>query len=511
MKKLILCFAMLLTYQITPAFADQDTTEERLMFRYRAATEDELNLMRTGGINLKAAIIVQEILPGFPSTQSEFKPNDIVLMVNGQSAITLEALEKLVAQIEPADKIKLSYINFPQEGRTRGARGVPLFKLVKGGVQKTLYYTLAVIKSKLEDKPPVSTKPVDTSSPGTSTPTVSESIKNKLAFADQGTTEERLMFRYRAATEAELIQMRTDRGIHLKAAIIVTQILPGFLSTQSEFQPDHIVLMVNGQSAITPEALEKLVAQIEPADKIKLSYIDMTAVKQVPKRTNTTSKGGQGYGFELVKGGVQKTLYYTLAVSKSKLEDKPPVSTKPVDTSSPGTSTPTVSEPTNLPVAKVVGIKTEFDPFKALYSISSDSSLIKIQQCPEGLTTQLVSITQKTTVGFPTTTLFITSTNPEWKFPGKPESLTLTVIIDNKNRFEIKCFDKTSYLFKTGTCYENISFNLDKQQLQSFAAATKIKAQLASSEFEFPNEYPVHVKQFLEEIQKYVKARRRSQ
>ena len=341
MKKLILCFAMLLTYQITPAFADQDTTEERLMFRYRAATEDELNLMRTGGINLKAAIIVQEILPGFPSTQSEFKPNDIVLMVNGQSAITLEALEKLVAQIEPADKIKLSYINFPQEGRTRGARGVPLFKLVKGGVQKTLYYTLAVIKSKLEDKPPVSTKPVDTSSPGT--------------------------------------------------------------------------------------------------------------------------------------------------------------------------STPTVSEPTNLPVAKVVGIKTEFDPFKALYSISSDSSLIKIQQCPEGLTTQLVSITQKTTVGFPTTTLFITSTNPEWKFPGKPESLTLTVIIDNKNRFEIKCFDKTSYLFKTGTCYENISFNLDKQQLQSFAAATKIKAQLASSEFEFPNEYPVHVKQFLEEIQKYVKARRRSQ
>ena len=332
---------MLLTYQITPAFADQDTTEERLMFRYRAATEDELNLMRTGGINLKAAIIVQEILPGFPSTQSEFKPNDIVLMVNGQSAITLEALEKLVAQIEPADKIKLSYINFPQEGRTRGARGVPLFKLVKGGVQKTLYYTLAVIKSKLEDKPPVSTKPVDTSSPGT--------------------------------------------------------------------------------------------------------------------------------------------------------------------------STPTVSEPTNLPVAKVVGIKTEFDPFKALYSISSDSSLIKIQQCPEGLTTQLVSITQKTTVGFPTTTLFITSTNPEWKFPGKPESLTLTVIIDNKNRFEIKCFDKTSYLFKTGTCYENISFNLDKQQLQSFAAATKIKAQLASSEFEFPNEYPVHVKQFLEEIQKYVKARRRSQ
>lgn len=329
------------------------------------------------------------------------------------------------------------------------------------------------------------------------------------AFADQGTTEERLMFRYRAATEDEVNRMRTDRGIHLEAAIIVTEILPGFPSTQSEFKPNDIVLMVNGQSAITPEALEKLVAQIEPADKIKLSYIDMTAKKRVPTRTDRRNRDGIAY--ELAKGGVQKTLYYTLAVIKSKLEDKPPVSTKPVDTSSPGTSTPTVSEPTSLPVAKVVGIKTEFDPFKSLYNTSIDFSLIKIQHCPEGLTTQLVSVTQKTTVGFPTTTLFIISTNPEWKFLGKPESLTLTVIIDNKNRFEIKCFDKTSYVFKTGTCYENMSFNLDKKQLQSFAAATKIKAQLASSEFEFPNEYPVYVKQFLEEIQKPVKARRRSQ
>ena len=78
MKKLILCFAMMLWYQITPAFADQGTTEERLMFRYRAATEDELNLMRTDrGINLKAAIIVTQILPGFLSTQNDFKPNDI--------------------------------------------------------------------------------------------------------------------------------------------------------------------------------------------------------------------------------------------------------------------------------------------------------------------------------------------------------------------------------------------------------------------------------------------------
>ena len=42
MKKLILCFAMLLGYQITPAVADQGLTEERLMFRYRLATEAEL-------------------------------------------------------------------------------------------------------------------------------------------------------------------------------------------------------------------------------------------------------------------------------------------------------------------------------------------------------------------------------------------------------------------------------------------------------------------------------------
>ena len=499
MKKLILCFAMMLWYQITPAFADQGTTEERLMFRYRAATEDELNLMRTDrGINLKAAIIVTQILPGFLSTQNDFKPNDIVRMVNGQYALTPEALEKVVAQIGPADKIKLIYIDTLAQSQTNKNHR---FELVKGGVQKTLNYTLAVIESKVVDNPPVSTKPVDTSAPSTSTPTVpeptvSQPIQTKPVFADQGTTEERLMFRYRAATKAELIQMLTDRGINLKAAVIVTKILPGFLSTQGEFKPNDIVLMVNGQSALTPEALEKVVAQIEPADKIKLSYIDMTARNERSVRY-----------FELVKGGVQKTLYYTLAVIESKVVDKPPVSTKPPVTPRRG-STAKVPEPT---VAKVIGIKTEFDPFKSLYSTSFDFSLIKIQHCPEGLTTQLVSVKQKTTVGFPTTTLFIISTNPEWKFLGKPESLTLTVIIDNKNRFEIKCFDKTSYVFKTGTCYENMSFNLDKQQLQSFAAATKIKAQLASSEFEFPNEYPVYVKQFLEEIQKPVKARHRSQ
>jgi hypothetical protein len=49
-------------------------------------------------------------------------------------------------------------------------------------------------------------------------------------------------------------------------------------------------------------------------------------------------------------------------------------------------------------------------------------------------------------------------------------------------------------------------FNLNEQQLKAFAAATKIEAQLANSEFEFPKEFPAHVKQFVEELQKYVSA-----
>ena len=161
---------MILTYQITPAFADQDTTEERLMFRYRAATEDELNLMRTDrNIKLKAAIIVTKILPGFLTTQKDFKPNDLVVMVNGQPAVTPEALEKLMLKFKPEDKIKLSYIDMQAASPNRESGAM---ELVKGGVKKTLNYKLAVIETKVEEKPPVSTKPVDTSTPSTSAPTV---------------------------------------------------------------------------------------------------------------------------------------------------------------------------------------------------------------------------------------------------------------------------------------------------------------------------------------------------
>ena len=323
------------------------------------------------------------------------------------------------------------------------------------------------------------------------------------AFADQDTTEERLMFRYRPATEDELNLMRTDRNIKLKAAIIVTKILPGFLTTQKDFKPNDIVVMVNGQPAVTPEALEKLMSKFKPEDKIKLSYIDMQAAS--PNR--------ESGAMELVKGGVKKTLNYKLAVIETKVEEKPPVSPKPVDTSTPSTSTPTVpaptvSKPISPPVAKPVGLKTEFDKFKDLYTISSenDFSLIKIKNCSKGFTTQLFSVTNKPTATLPTISLFITSTNPEWQFLRKPESLAMTVIIDNKDRFEIKCIQRSSEVFKRGTCYENMLFNLNEQQLTAFATATKIEAQLASSEFEFPKEFPAHVKQFFEEIQKYVSA-----
>ncbi len=170
MKKLILCFAMILGYQITPALADQGATEERLMFRYRAATEDELNLMRTDrNIKLKAAIVVTKILPGFLTTQNDFKPNDLVLMVNGQPALTPEALEKLMLKFKPEDKIKLSYIDMEAASPNRKSGAM---ELVKGGVKKTLNYKLAVIETKVEEKPPVSTKPVDTSTPSSSAPTV---------------------------------------------------------------------------------------------------------------------------------------------------------------------------------------------------------------------------------------------------------------------------------------------------------------------------------------------------
>ena len=170
MKKIILSFVMLLAYQAFPALADQGATEERLMFRYRAATEDELNLMRTDrNIKLKAAIVVTKILPGFLTTQNVFKPNDLVLMVNGQPALTPEALEKLMLKFKPEDKIKLSYIDMQAASPNRKSGAM---ELVKGGVKKTLNYKLAVIETKVEEKPPVSTKPVDTSTPSTSAPTV---------------------------------------------------------------------------------------------------------------------------------------------------------------------------------------------------------------------------------------------------------------------------------------------------------------------------------------------------
>jgi len=323
------------------------------------------------------------------------------------------------------------------------------------------------------------------------------------AFADQDTTEERLMFRYRPATEDELNLMRTDRNIKLKAAIIVRKILPGFLTTQKDFKPNDIVVMVNGQPAVTPEALEKLMLKFKPEDKIKLSYIDMQAAS--PNR--------ESGAMELVKGGVKKTLNYKLAVIETKVQEKPPVSTKPVDTSTPSTSTPTVpaptvSKPISPPVSIPIGIKTDFNKFKDLYTIKSekDFSLIKIKRCPEDFTAFLLAVTKKPSTSLPAISLFITSMNPEWRFLRKPESLAMTVIIDNKDRFEIQCFHRSSDVSKYATCIENMWFNLNEQQLNAFATATKIEAQLAFSEFEFPKEFPAHVKQFFEEIQKYVSA-----
>ena len=305
------------------------------------------------------------------------------------------------------------------------------------------------------------------------------------ALADQGLTEERLMFRYRLATEAELVHLQIDRNIKLKAAVIVTEILPGFPADQKDFSKDDLILTLNGQTVSTYEAIEKFVAKRKPEEEIKIFYIDLNVTRQ-------TQSGG-GY-MELIPEGIKKSLTYKLSAVK------PQEVSKPINR--PGTST------TIPPVAKPIGITTEFDKFKDLYTIKSqqDLSLIKIKRCPEDFTTQLASVTKKPTATLPTISLFITSMNPEWQFLRKPESLAMAVIIDNKDRFEIKCFFRSSDVFKRGTCYENMWFNLNEQQLKAFAASTKIEAQLANSEFEFPKEFPAHVKQFVEELQKYVSA-----
>ncbi len=305
------------------------------------------------------------------------------------------------------------------------------------------------------------------------------------ALADQGLTEERLMFRYRLATEAELKHLRIERNLKLKVAVIVTEILPGFPADQKDFSKDDLILTLNGQTVSTYEAIEKFVAKRKPEEEIKISYIDLNVTRQ-------TQSGG-GY-MELIPEGIKKSMTYKLSAVK------PQEVIKPINR--PGTST------ISPPVAKPIGINTEFDKFKDLFTIKSqkDFLLIKIKSCPEDFTAFLLAVTKKPATSLPTISLFITSMNPEWRFLRKPDSLNMTVIIDSKDRFDIQCFHRSSEVFKHGTCYENMWFNLNEQQLKAFAAATKIEAQLANSEFEFPKEFPAHVKQFVEELQKYVSA-----
>ena len=316
------------------------------------------------------------------------------------------------------------------------------------------------------------------------------------ALADQGATEERLMFRYRLATDAELKQLHTERNIKLKAAVVVTQILPGFPSANINLSTDDLVLSLNGQTISTYEAIEKFVAKRKPEEEIKIFYIDL--------HTTRPAKSGGGL-MEVIPEGIKKSMTYKLAAVK------PPEVSKPSNPSGTSTTTspaPVGSNTTNPPVAKPIGIKTEYDKFKDFYTIRSQKefSLIKIKRCPRDFTAYLLNVTKKPATSLPAISLFISSMNPEWQFLRKPELLAMTVIIDNKDRFEIKCFFRSSDVFKRGTCYENMLFNLNEQQLTAFATATKIEAQLASSEFEFPKEFPAHVKQFVEELQKYVSA-----
>ena len=305
------------------------------------------------------------------------------------------------------------------------------------------------------------------------------------ALADQSATEERLMFRYRLATDAELKHLHIERNLKLKVAVIVTEILPGFPADQKDFSKDDLILTLNGQTVSTYEAIEKFVAKRKPEEEIKISYIDLNVTRQ-------TQSGG-GY-MELIPEGVKKSMTYNLSAVK------PQEVIKPINR--PGTST------TSPPVAKPIGINTEFDKFKDLFTIKSqkDFLLIKIKRCPEDFTAFLLAVTKKQTTSLPIISLFITSMNPEWRFLRKPESLNMTVIIDSKDRFDIQCFQRSSDVSKHANCYESMWFNLNEQQLKAFAAATKIEAQLANSEFEFPKEFPAHVKQFVEELQKYVSA-----
>ena len=315
------------------------------------------------------------------------------------------------------------------------------------------------------------------------------------ALADEDTTEERLMFRYRLATDAELKQLHTERNIKLKAAVVVTQILPGFPSAKINLSTDDLVLSLNGQTISTYEAIEKFVAKRKPEEEIKIFYIDLHTTK--PDK----SSGGE---IELIPV-VKKTATYKLSAVKPPDVSKP---SNPSGTSTTTTPPPAGSNTTSPPVAKHRGIITEFDKFKNLYSIKDQKefSLIKIKLCPKVLTASLSTTTEKPATSLPTISLYIISMNTEWQFLRKPDSLAMTVIIDNKDRFEVKCEHRFDKIFQNGTCFEGMWFILNEQQSKAFAAAKKIEAQLAFSEFEFPKEFPAHVKQFVEELQKYVSA-----
>ena len=169
MKKLILCFAMLLAYQITPALADEDTTEERLMFRYRLATDAELKQLHTErNIKLKAAVVVTQILPGFPSAKINLSTDDLVLSLNGQTISTYEAIEKFVAKRKPEEEIKIFYIDLHTTKPAKSSGGeIELIPVVK----KTATYKLAAVK------PPEVSKPSNPS--GTSTTTTPPPVGSK--------------------------------------------------------------------------------------------------------------------------------------------------------------------------------------------------------------------------------------------------------------------------------------------------------------------------------------------